>query len=137
MNPKEFDHAFPSNGVKYPGGMTNQQIVDSVVQHLLTQRRKSEDSERCRYRHGNLRCAVGCLISDENYIQGFEGHSVDNRAVSMAIKASTGCEMKGAITEFLAMAQHIHDAHDVEQWHDRLADLCHDHGFAFNPPADA
>ena len=47
---------------------TEQEIFNQVARHLLTQNRRSVDEKGfCKYRSGNLKCAAGCLISDEEY----------------------------------------------------------------------
>lgn len=57
---------------------TAQQVFDQVVTHLLTQMKKSKDELSltnwgCRYRYGDLKCAAGCLIGDDEYKPTFEG----------------------------------------------------------------
>jgi len=50
---------------------TLQETFDKVARHLLTQQAKAEQPDgNCAYRgeHGR-KCAVGCLISDEEYEQ--------------------------------------------------------------------
>jgi len=52
---------------------TAQEVFDQVKNHLLTQNAKSEqfystgESPVCKYRHGELKCAAGCLIGDDEY----------------------------------------------------------------------
>lgn len=50
-------------------GLTEQEIFDTVVSHLMTQRVQSADeSGDCLYRGPDgLSCAVGCLIPDDLY----------------------------------------------------------------------
>lgn len=66
--------------------LTAQQIFDTVATHLLQQGRKavirnSEKSESCRYRTPEgLKCAVGCLIEDEEYQPEMEGRGVHTLA---------------------------------------------------------
>lgn len=54
--------------------MTNQEIYDKVCKHLAQQKRRAVDSTfgLCRYRLGELKCAVGALIPDECYSEDFE-----------------------------------------------------------------
>ena len=51
--------------------MNRQEIFDKVITHLVTQKvqsRTNSDWGGCAYRGENgLSCAVGCLISDEDY----------------------------------------------------------------------
>ena len=75
--------------------LTMQQVFDRVATHLLTQRAQSKGAymdeedyyveDACAYRGENdLKCAVGCLIRDEDYDEKLEGLAVtaankDNR----------------------------------------------------------
>lgn len=53
--------------------MTNQEIFDKVVNHLLTQNEKAMTKFRCQYRtEDGLKCAIGCLIPDEKYRREFD-----------------------------------------------------------------
>jgi hypothetical protein len=57
--------------------MTNQEVFDTVVTHLLAQGVKSESETGCMYRGPhNLKCAVGCLIPDELYDSIIEGSNL-------------------------------------------------------------
>lgn len=62
----------------------DQDIFDRVVTHLFTQKKQSKEPARgstpccCRYRYKSddgtvLKCAIGCLIPDSEYKEGFEG----------------------------------------------------------------
>jgi len=59
--------------------MTAQQLFNKMGNHLLTQGRKSMGpSGYCAYRgQGNTCCAVGILITDEEYTDEFEQKSSD------------------------------------------------------------
>ena len=50
---------------------TPQEVFDQVSQHLLKQNKQSTRYEKlrnfCAYRSGNLKCAAGCLIDDDEY----------------------------------------------------------------------
>lgn len=62
--------------------MTEQEIFDKVVVHLANQKVKSTDGATdeggiCLYRGPEGRmCAVGCLLSDEEYSPDMEGRPV-------------------------------------------------------------
>lgn len=61
--------------------LTNQEIFERAIDHLLAQKQKSVQGKEeqpaemiCRYRTSEgLKCAVGCLISDELYDAHIEG----------------------------------------------------------------
>lgn len=54
--------------------MTAQEVFDAVVAHLVQQGAKCGDEDRCYYRGPvgspleGMKCAVGALISDEEYV---------------------------------------------------------------------
>jgi len=62
--------------------MTAQEIFDKVINHLLQQGGPAlnynyDDDHKCRYRSNNgLKCAVGCLIPDDQYDPLMEGMGV-------------------------------------------------------------
>lgn len=55
---------------------TKKEIFSKVKTHLLTQNKTSEnESGRCLYRGPDkLKCAAGCLITDEQYDITMEGY---------------------------------------------------------------
>lgn len=58
--------------------LTEQEVFTQVVTHLLTQGKPAFDSTgQCAYRgtEGSM-CAVGCIITDEEYNPGMEGQNV-------------------------------------------------------------
>lgn len=53
--------------------MEAQEIFDTVAKHLATQGRRAVGEGRCLYRtEDGAKCAVGCLISDEEYTPDME-----------------------------------------------------------------
>lgn len=61
--------------------MNKQEIFDTIARHLAKQGHRAavrtELGDRCRYRLRNGdRCAIGCLIPDEEYIDALEGGGV-------------------------------------------------------------
>lgn len=58
--------------------LTAQQIFDTVATHLLKQGKRATNLHgTCVYRgEGGTKCAVGCLIADEEYNPKMEGCSV-------------------------------------------------------------
>lgn len=93
---------------------TFQEIFDIVSLHLLTQHEKSLDSNGdCAYRgRNNTKCAIGCLISDEEYHKSMEGKLVS------ALK-----NINERQDIFLQYLQNIHDHKPVELWYEELTDF--------------
>lgn len=97
---------------------TSQQIFTRVARHLLEQGEQSLSFDRCAYRGEEGRsCAVGCLISDEEYDQGMEGRSVE-----YVFDIS-----EGAKADLLEGLQCIHDVSSPEKWRSRLEKLASDY----------
>ena len=90
---------------------TEQEVFDQVVTHLLTQGKRSMSLRwsGCAYRGQNhLKCAAGCLISDEEYSSDMEGYSwvnlLDRKQVPQSHYA------------LITRLQHIHDGIQPENW---------------------
>lgn len=97
---------------------TLQGIFDKVVHHLRTQKAQSVDSQNgtpyhsgCMYHSPTgLKCAAGCLISDEFYNKELETFSVFNIGVTRALKNS-GIDVRvGGVLILLRELQSIHDS---------------------------
>lgn len=107
--------------------MTKQEIFNIVGLHLLNQNKKStgdhgnpiDSSITCKYRgSNNLRCAVGCLIPDEEYTEGFEGDSLfDGSKLWIFFKS------KNYSDEILYLMQKLQTIHDLSfpcVWKEKL-----------------
>jgi hypothetical protein len=64
--------------------MSKQEIFDTVVTHLRKQNTQSGKGGNCFYRLGELKCAVGCLISDEDYSPDMEMNAANDLILSFA-----------------------------------------------------
>ncbi len=96
-------------------------IFARVKEHLLTQNCRSEgewgEMNDCAYRGPNgLKCAVGCLISDEYYRESLEGASVRCELVIEAVQSSLGELLSPMSLVLLASLQNIHDSTEPESW---------------------
>lgn len=95
----------------------SQEVFDHVANHLLTQKQKSlsQGSTFCRYRTLKLRCAAGCLFTDDEYDKDFEGCSwlelADNGSVPKKHAA------------LIQQLQNIHDDIPVSSWKTKLNEL--------------
>lgn len=99
--------------------LTNQEIFNKVAEHLITQNNKSiNDDGYCKY-HSNdgLKCAVGCLITSENYNPDIEGESV------ISLKdILKNIDFKNSST-LLVELQKTHDNYSVSRWKERLISI--------------
>lgn len=113
--------------------MTNQQIFDKVVKHLLTQGEKSvvksaTNANICKYRGPEgLMCAIGALIPDEAYSPDWEGISVGGIITPLRRAAAIGPETKST---FLLDLQKIHDHAEVYQWSQELTNFAMMYGLS-------
>lgn len=97
---------------------TAQEVFNQVALHLLRQGEKSETmAGGCRYRarlrDRTLRCAAGCLISDDGYDPEMEG--IDWGALVAAHKVPT------AHFALISALQKLHDDTEVATWATNLA----------------
>ena len=97
--------------------MNAQEVFNKVAEHLLTQKTTSfdEDIDCCAYRapDGKM-CAVGCLISDEEYKPEFE-----REGVGMLINKGFLPNLKEH-ESLLIELQRIHDSIRELLWKDEL-----------------
>jgi hypothetical protein len=93
------------------------EVFNQVEEHLLSQGVKSieKDNDACKYRHNDLSCAAGCLISDEEYYPAIEGNPWDD-LVKNGIVPREHCDL-------IEELQWIHDESEVEEWPQELAKL--------------
>ena len=91
--------------------MTVQEAFETMVRHLRKQGKRSENANgTCLYRGPDgLRCAVGCLIPDDQYKRSLEGKAVG--FITKNVPALSDIE-PGILSEM----QSIHDDCDVSQW---------------------
>ena len=111
-----------SNAVRYIAGrlksvnsITNQELYDRVCMHLMKQGRPAVesrgDAKVCRYRtKDGLKCAIGCLITDEYYRPSLEGRTLFSMDVEKSVEKSLGIELTEDQYAFLKDVQNAHDA---------------------------
>lgn len=102
-----------------------QYLFDKISTHLLTQKEKSfnhvdgSDIGGCFYRLSKgdrvLMCAVGCLITDENYNKFLEFKSARTDDVVKAVSKSVGFDVSRHGV-FLKNLQNLHDDFDPDDW---------------------
>ncbi len=98
------------------------QVLDHVRSHLLAQGKRSIRTSGysprgtvCAYRSPDgLKCAVGCLIHDDDYSLNLEERSVDN--ISPEVFAYVNVNMR----DLLHRLQSVHDLLDPCSWASEL-----------------
>ena len=92
---------------------TAQEVFDQVATHLLKQKTRSTSENGCAYRGPNgLKCAAGCLISDEEYKPDMEG-AVWTRLFYNGYVSSHHMELIRGL-------QIIHDSYPPAEWEHEL-----------------
>ena len=114
---------------------TQQQIFDQVARHLLKQGKRAVSAQgRCKYRTDDgLKCAAGCLISDEEYDQNFE-----MRGSWPSVVSYSGYTVTVVHEHFITALQRMHDKvpDGIEiqgvDFHARLASFAKEFGLQFD-----
>ena len=106
--------------------MTKQEIFDKVAVHLVAQNERSWDYNTCLYRGPNgLKCAVGCLIPDNEYTPEMETKSAQFVLPMLSDKTlSNSFELE----EMLSNLQRLHDGWTPEHWPQKLRDIAKEYG---------
>ena len=94
--------------------MKPQEIFNTVINHLYTQKKKSIENKQCLY-HGpkNTKCAVGCLIPDELYLPEFDTtNSASVLGITMHYPKNVPSYFKDNL-RLLGDLQRLHDNSDV------------------------
>lgn len=110
--------------------LTAREVFDRVSNHMLTQNQRASHASSCMYRTPNgLKCAVGCLIPDEDYSDRFEGitYQLAIRAARPALAANLRAVVESQIgkghTDLLTNLQYIHDKYEPCNWPAKLQEL--------------
>lgn len=105
--------------------MTPQELYDTVVLHLRKQNCKAEKNDTCQYRQKSgdiiLKCAVGCLIPDEEYSTLFEGRTISGLLDESFLPfPKTLKKLLIDHIDLLIDLQLTHDEFPIYQWEDRF-----------------
>jgi len=97
--------------------MTPIEIFSIVKEHLLKQNAKAINKyETCQYRtEQGLKCAVGCLILDEEYIEDMENMPVRSLKAKKLLPARLSPHV-----DLLSRLQVLHDVKPVDTWENSL-----------------
>lgn len=106
---------------------------ETVAKHLITQGRKAvqtytgphglglQKSSYCAYRGADgCKCAVGCLIADDQYHPGLERIAAQQQKILNTIP-----DVYSKDGEFLRELQYVHDRYRAEAWPYRLEELAY------------
>ena len=108
--------------LKTLGEASEQSVFDQVAGHLLRQGKQSMYGTNCYYRMGDLSCAVGCLIGDDEYYFKMEGKTYRRFFVDHGTTARH--------YDLLVELQRLHDGKDPVAWCAALRDLAEEYGLS-------
>lgn len=97
-----------------------QEAFTIVENHLLTQQEKSTENDKCKYHYNGLKCAVGCLISEEDYEYTLENIPVSNLPEPLLEKL-IGKDWE--TLDMLTDLQDVHDCRHIDSWRDCLDEV--------------
>lgn len=104
---------------------TAQEVFDQIVNHLLTQNKQCENNEsKCMYRSGNLKCAAGCLIADDEYNSDMEGHSWYSLVYNEIVPETH--------RDLINSLQDIHDIWKPDIWKSKLKEFAINYELEWN-----
>ena len=102
------------------------EIFDKVKTHLLAQGERALEGSMCVYHaQSGLKCAVGCLITEEAYSEALEGDTIDTAddlGLRAALEAS-GISLDRTTINMLFRLQSIHDEIGANRWGHALDNL--------------
>lgn len=110
---------------------TAQEVFDQVAEHLLTQKEQSLDPDKhndvCVYRAPKgLKCAVGCLIADDEYLEEWEGAGW--AIIGQNIAKDLDIDFDGEHENLLIRLQSVHDNYEPQLWLNKLQQLAKEEG---------
>ena len=91
---------------------TKEEVFEQVKNHLLKQNERSLYEESCKYKSGELKCAAGCLIADDEYNKVREGLTW-NDLVRDGVAPETHQKL-------IYDLQLIHDEYYPHEWKEQL-----------------
>lgn len=117
----------------------NQEIFDKVVKHLRLQNCKATNGAFCVYRTSdNLKCAIGCLIEDEEYDLKMEGYLnlllLFAQFPHLNISKLIRYEKDDNTMHLLARLQVIHDKRNVEDWENEFEFTSEQYNLSYKNP---
>lgn len=104
--------------------MTAQEVFDVVVEHLLTQMKKSENDDTCLYNGDEVCCAAAPFIKDYDV-------RLDKGGYGWGDVVEEGFAYNNH-QSLIVNLQYIHDDVEVENWSNELRELAEREGLQYN-----
>ena len=111
---------------------TSQEVFNQVAKHMLTQMQKSRSDTGgpCLYRYGELKCAAGCLMSDEEYGPDMESFSDSGYGGSWRNLIAANV-VPDAHSGLVIRLQEVHDGSPPSLWAEDLSGVAGEFGLEF------
>jgi len=123
--------ANPSLALAMADATPLQDVFDTCAVHLLTQKHRAMQGASCAYR-GNRgqKCAVGCLIADNEYQSAMENKTaaklINYAGYDLRPGATTAArDLHSHKLRLLALLQEVHDSNSPEVWLNQLYRMAH------------
>jgi hypothetical protein len=115
--------------------LTEQEVFDTVINHLRAQGHQATDKDSCVYRSlSGDKCAAGSLIQDDEYQPWMENHLI----IKVLKDDRCPTSLQQRLTPHLPLItelQRIHDRNeDVNEWEIRWARTATDYKLAYRSP---
>ena len=89
------------------------EMLKQAIKAVIEQGERSVIDGVCMYRHYNLKCAVGVLITNEHYSEGLEGSSLCfGNKIHKALNESLGYKVSNRELSYIRLIQRAHDDSD-------------------------
>ena len=100
---------------------TEQELFTTVATHLLQQLQVSINCMgECQYRGpNNMRCAIGCLIADDDYVPDMEGKIIKDLFAIYPDNPSVSA-MSDVEPALVYELQRLHDERETYRWRSEL-----------------
>ena len=105
---------------------TAQEVFEQVAKHLIKQNAKAQnDYKSCKYRHGDLKCAAGCLIAEDEYNEDIMECNGWGRLVTRDIVPENHDDL-------ICDLQKVHDKKETNTWKEELIKVATEHNLDYS-----
>ncbi len=114
--------------------MTEQQLFDTIVNHLRAQGRKSlnEDGKPAYRGVNGCRCPIGAMLLDNDYSPKMENNTVIQLLGGKLLSKKLIKEWEPH-QYFLQRLQYVHDHVDVDMWESNFEWIAREYGLNHSP----
>lgn len=117
--------------------MKRQEIFDAVLTHIRAQKKRAYDSVMgtCCYRgEGGTSCAIGCLLTDEEYAPNLEGKSACELALHGRLPGRLRPKQNALFLEALQSAHDDFLEYGLLEWEAEMSVLATQYNLEYKGP---